>query len=277
MKNTIDKYEVKVAVPNKYPDGQVVSRLTLSSTTIPNKIVEIEFPYHPDYQAANITAEIVGNDLTTNGDVDIEFRNVDNLFALNSTRICPFCGSMLLSLFETANSAIYCFNPFCFVDIQTQFCYTIRRLELSLTEEEIKCCLRLIECMSMRSPNILNLYDILVNINTNTYNLRMGESTIMYSLLCKLKQFIGRCTVSKFLMLINIPETFDEDIYGLDICFNKVEDFYFEMMNYRSMGSRLPLYNSNLMNLIYSNLQVNKYFVELFFKYRKEIDIHLTT
>jgi hypothetical protein len=274
MKNTIDRYEVSSAVPVKYPDGQVVSKLVLNSTTIDNGYTEIEFPYHPDYQAANITAEIVGNDSVSNGDVEIKFYNVDNLFALDSARICPFCGGILLSLFETTNSAVYCFNPFCFVDIQTQFCYTIRRLGLSLSEEEIRCCLRLIECMSVRSPNLLNLYDILANINTNTYNLRMSESTVMYSLLCKFKQFINNCTVSKFLRLVNIPETFDEDIHGLDICFDNVEDFYFEMMNYRSMGSRLPLYNSNLMNLIYSNLQVNKYFVELFFNYRKEINNH---
>lgn len=252
------QYNIDGVLPIRHNDGRVVSQFHLSNNT--GEKYTIEYPYNSDYHT-NLNNSTVRGTPVTGGMIELNFNQVSELFSLNSTGLCPFCKTILINLLEDTNSDLYCFNPTCGPDPKERLYFITYRLNIPLTSDELDLCFDLLAYKDPRTISLLGILELLHNLNISN----PITNNIAISVYEKLKYTVINATVSDFLKIIGIPEIYDDELMLFDVVFDNINEFCFEMHNYRAMSTKLPTYNPNLMNLIYTNLQVNKWYIDLFF------------
>lgn len=248
-------------VPQKYETGKVVAMVHIEDVLSKQKL-NVEFPYHHDY-LENVNQKSVNGSIGPSGTIDLLFasRNGYLPFGLGTT-VCPFCQTPLINSNETSHSDVYCFSPGCGSRIP-RIRDSFYRLNLPLTEEEFEFVFSITAHRSSFEVHLLSIFDIVGNLYHTS---REQASPVLTSVYFKLRNRLRNFTVSDLLKFFNIPAIYDEAINFFDTSFGSIEEFWYELQNYRSLNPRLPMYDPNLMNLIYINLvTINSHLVEYFF------------
>lgn len=257
------QYNLDGVFPKRHGDGRIVSAFHLSQND--EKYI-VEYPYNSDYHNYTLGSNIYGTPVSRDM-IELNFSNEFNSSNTNISQLCPFCNTILINLLEDTNSDLYCFNPTCGPDPKERLYFITYRLNIPLTEDELLMCFDIMAYKAPTSISLLGLLELFYNLNFS----KPIINNIQLSIYEKLVYKVRHASVSDFLKIIGIPEIYDDELLLFDAIFDNIEDFYFEMSNYRSMSTRLPTYNPNLMNLIYTNLQVNKWYINLFFSLQSKL------
>lgn len=242
------------AVPQRDEAGVTISKLTLVADS--NESVIVEVPYSTDYN--NLLGSLVPITLQV-GRVDLHIGSDDTEPYIGRHIPCPYCGTTLIST-RADRLELVCFNPACDTDLIRKLYYTFSRLNISISDAELRFIITMMSTLNVLDIHLLSIIQMLRATLT-------ADSTQMHiGIYIKLASFISQCKPSEFLILLQIPREYYEQIQVFDLNWDTVQGFFDAMQNYRSLDPGLLAYDANLMTLVYTNLHVNRNYVEEFFK-----------